>query len=99
MLHLRLLERYVKLRQNVREWAESENLPPARVWSCTINLASQRMFQWFCASRDWAVDKKLPPLDVLLVWHSFLSKPAKWKQFVRETGVEVECFPWDKLVS
>jgi len=59
------------------------------------------MVQWFEASLSGRVslDTHTPPLDVLLVWHTFLQDPVEWTVFVDATKLEFSRWNPDALVS
>jgi hypothetical protein len=70
-------------------------------WTCYINAGIRRLMQWFEASLSGLVnlDTHIPPLDVLLVWHTFLQDPVEWKSFVDSTGLGFSRWNFDALVS
>jgi hypothetical protein len=98
ILHLRLLRLFKEFKQNVKEWAASEEVNTDRLWVFTMNLATKRMFRWFSASFEYQLQEITPPIDVLLIWYCFLLRPAEWQQYVTETNLTLKCWSWPMLV-
>ncbi|EPT03014.1 hypothetical protein FOMPIDRAFT_1159610 [Fomitopsis schrenkii] len=83
--HLRLLATFKRLRQRV-ESSPSESLPdvaqfldgPQR-WAWFVGLAVERFQRWlkhvkWTEFATWVVND-IPPLDVLMMWHSYMLNP------------------------
>jgi hypothetical protein len=82
--HLRLLETFVIQKQKVQEWAEVQEVSPTSAWNSYLQLAAKRFAQWVSAVE---LAGTLPPLDVLMVWHSFMLNPHKYAEFERLAGL------------
>ncbi|RGP79608.1 chloroperoxidase [Fusarium longipes] len=98
-LHCHLLEHFVTIRSKINTWATENNVDESAAWTCCINAGIRRLMQWFEASLSGLVDldAHIPPLDVLLVWHTFLQDPVEWKVFVDRTGLEFSQWNPDAL--
>ncbi|KAK1749752.1 hypothetical protein QBC47DRAFT_395263 [Echria macrotheca] len=82
--HLRLLETFVVLGERVREWAHGSAGEDADAsWKMFVRLAVLRFQRWFCLVSNDALQASLPPLDVLMVWHSFMLSPRSYANFVK----------------
>jgi hypothetical protein len=75
--HLRLLGAIRTLKQNVQAQAEGiATTDKELAWVVYVNRAVWRFFKW--AAAPWALsssglsDEAIPPLDVIMVWHSYL---------------------------
>ncbi|KZP09938.1 hypothetical protein FIBSPDRAFT_759154, partial [Athelia psychrophila] len=88
--HLRLLERFSDLRQQVesiegnqdfRIPASAQALEPELRWTWFVTLAVDRFERWAKAMQyNIAVDESLPPLDVAMVWHAYLLNPGWYSE-------------------
>lgn len=99
VLHIRLLEHFTDLRQRVTSWAQSHGISFQAVWDHAVNLATKRMFHWFTKSFVMDLDDVLPPIDVLLMWYTFMCGPERWQAYTRRSRLVLDCWPWTKLVS
>lgn len=101
LLHCHILEHFVAIKSKVEIWAARNRVDEDAAWICYINAGISRLMQWFKASLKGLIslDAHTPPLDVLLVWHSFLQDPVQWGIFVRATGIEFSRWNADALVS
>ena len=75
--HLRLLGAFDWLRQSVSEQRLPEGMNAAAAWDVFVNKAVDRFYSLLEA--DWpdkcvvaSSEATMPPLDVILVWHSYL---------------------------
>nr|CEG05697.1 unnamed protein product [Fusarium clavum] len=100
-LHCHLLEHFIRIKSKVNEWAARNEVDEEAAWTCYINASIRRMVQWFEASLSGRVslDTHTPPLDVLLVWHTFLQDPVEWTVFVDETKLEFSRWNPDALLN
>lgn len=80
--HVGLLRHFWDLRQAVENGKDIRIPAPARAleperWAWFVALAVDRFECWVKAMRDGsAVDDSLPPLDVVMVWHTYLLNPG-----------------------
>ncbi|VUC30406.1 unnamed protein product [Clonostachys rosea] len=96
--HLLLLEKFAFAKQRVTHWATSYDLTPESAWTCYTNMAVSRFCTWFDAidrSNPWW---RVPPLDVLMIWHALMQEPRKWDEFVEITECPVSGWDWNKLL-
>ncbi|CAL1714266.1 unnamed protein product [Somion occarium] len=91
--HLTLLGAFKSLRTTVQtQSAEELILPPVvermdvnKRWTWFVGLAVERFQRWVETARnvkeipEW-IEKELPPLDVLMVWHSYMLNPNWYRE-------------------
>ncbi|TFK20552.1 hypothetical protein FA15DRAFT_708011, partial [Coprinopsis marcescibilis] len=82
--HLALLNAFAELKKNVHAWPDSiPNMPPdeEKRWGWFVNMAVERFDRWVRALKPTddsiAIEDVLPPIDVLMVWHSYMLNP-RW---------------------
>ncbi|KAF4337830.1 chloroperoxidase [Fusarium beomiforme] len=87
VLHCHLLEHFVSIKPRIDIWAMKNMIDPVTAWTCYINMGVYRLVDWFRASYDGLIDlnRDIPPLDVLLVWHALLQDAVAWNDFVDES--------------
>ncbi|KAK3370535.1 hypothetical protein B0H63DRAFT_487198 [Podospora didyma] len=87
MIHLQLLELFVDLHYKVEEWARNRGMDPDAVWHSFIQLAIARFTHWFRTAARSVIEMEtsVPPLDVLMVWHSFMLRPHIYAMFCQAT--------------
>ncbi|KAM0344032.1 hypothetical protein ACHAPU_007935 [Fusarium lateritium] len=90
VLHCYLLEHFVSIKHKIHLWASREGQDSDAAWMCYINLGIRRLISWLEESFYGMIDldRHIPPLDVLLVWHAFLQDPVQWNRFVRTTRLD-----------
>ncbi|KDQ51291.1 hypothetical protein JAAARDRAFT_73757 [Jaapia argillacea MUCL 33604] len=91
-LHLRLMGHFWELRRKVEEgrgWNPNPLLSDGRArWAWFVHLAVERFSRWVCSLTEQSgakpidlwVEEELPPIDVLMVWHSYLLNPARYAE-------------------
>ncbi|KAF5017594.1 hypothetical protein F66182_10458 [Fusarium sp. NRRL 66182] len=96
VLHCYLLDHFVSAKASVDSWAAENLTEPEAAWNLYISMGARRLMRWFEASYENHVilDRHIPPLDVLLVWHAFLQDPIAWDAFVNQTKIDFA--HWDK---
>ncbi|KIM19567.1 hypothetical protein M408DRAFT_83383 [Serendipita vermifera MAFF 305830] len=81
--HLKLLGAIHKLKQNVQSQEDgiaARNKDQA--WVVFVNRAVHRFYQW--TTSPWSrhlprlTEQVVPPLDVIMVWHSYLLNPRAY---------------------
>ncbi|CCT65102.1 uncharacterized protein FFUJ_04250 [Fusarium fujikuroi IMI 58289] len=100
ILHCHLLEHFVSIKPKIDIWAMRHMIDPAAAWTCYINMGVRRLLDWFKASHDGHIDlnRDIPPLDVLLVWHAFLQDPVAWGDFIEESQLLFSRWNPDELL-
>ncbi|CCA72245.1 hypothetical protein PIIN_06179 [Serendipita indica DSM 11827] len=78
--HLRLLGAFSKLKYDVQQQEEGVAATSKdTAWVVFVNRAVERFFKWASASWDHHVpgfdERLVPPLDVVMVWHTYLLNP------------------------
>ncbi|KAM7183571.1 Protein of unknown function (DUF1399) domain containing protein [Naviculisporaceae sp. PSN 640] len=67
-------------------------------WPKYIELAVIRFLDWQeSLPKDAGPDIKLPPLDVLMVWHAFLLNPLMFHTHCRDKPIYNIPFPWEAI--
>jgi hypothetical protein len=97
--HLQLLETITLLKQQVEEWDKEAG------WGIYLELAVPRFQTWisqYMVVKDEDLTSRIPPLDVLLVWHAFMLNPGPYARF--ESGLtpknaQGKGIDWQRLVS
>ncbi|KAH0561981.1 hypothetical protein GP486_003310 [Trichoglossum hirsutum] len=81
-------------RKGVRTQLKDETLWDRRQakWPRFVELAVARFTAWWANARD--TDTTMPPLDVLMVWHSFLLNPRYFRIHNRAKPFYRLNFPW-----
>ncbi|CAG9996055.1 unnamed protein product [Clonostachys byssicola] len=96
--HLLLLEKFAFAKQKVTHWAENYDISLESAWTCYINLAVTRFCTWFDRidrSNPWG---RVPPLDVLMIWHALMQEPSKWNEFAEISECPVSKWDWNTLL-
>ncbi|KUI67159.1 Glycine-rich domain-containing protein 1 [Cytospora mali] len=78
--HLQLLNAIVRLKFAVDKWGKMKEIPEGRAWNHFCDTAVAKFLRW---SENVDASKQtipVPPLDVLMVWHSFMLNP---KDYIR----------------
>ncbi|RGP77135.1 hypothetical protein FLONG3_4650 [Fusarium longipes] len=70
-------------------------------WPMYVEFATIRFLAWRREFNKWANPKitqeNLPPLDVLMVWHSFLLNPRLFYKTCSEERLFSVKFPWEQI--
>ncbi|KAK7209363.1 hypothetical protein V2G26_016541 [Clonostachys chloroleuca] len=96
--HLLLFEKFAFAKQKVTHWARNYDISPESAWTCYINLAVSRFCTWFGRidrSNPWC---RVPPLDVLMIWHALMQEPSKWTEFEEISECPVPKWDWNTLL-
>lgn len=103
-VHLVLLESIINLKSKVEQWGAAKAFDSETSWQYYLSLASARFAIFTSSMRrnkssSW---NKVPPLDILIVWHAFMLNPRTYSRFGKtvpkmawiERGIN-----WNNLVS
>ncbi|KAK4097052.1 hypothetical protein N658DRAFT_400638, partial [Parathielavia hyrcaniae] len=101
--HLQVLDLFVDLRGRVEGWGASSGAVADVVWQDFVKFAVARFTHWFRTARRPVVEMEasVPPLDVLMVWHSFMLNPHSYHAFcksARGDGAGLLGISWLQLV-
>lgn len=101
--HLQLLELFVELRDRVEEWGTSSCMSPDDAWQGFVKLAVARFTYWFRTAPRSVIEMEtsVPPLDVLMAWHSFMLNPHTCHTFckaARSDDAGLKGISWSQLV-
>ncbi|EIW76441.1 hypothetical protein CONPUDRAFT_158469 [Coniophora puteana RWD-64-598 SS2] len=85
--HLAILHAFHALRMAMEQGADEripafvQRMDPAGRWGWFVNLAVERFERWcLTLEEDDVVLDHLPPIDVVMVWHSYLLNPNKYAE-------------------
>lgn len=76
--HLRVLGAFRKLRTTVE--SANSDLDAASAWTVFLCRAVYRFEKWVLSMDVDIDDRGLPPLDVLMVWHSYMLNPLAYEE-------------------
>ncbi|KZV87185.1 hypothetical protein EXIGLDRAFT_680177 [Exidia glandulosa HHB12029] len=80
LAHLRILRAFSALRDSVEKATQIESYVDATAaWTIFLSRAVYRFEKWIATLAVYP-EGALPPLDVLMVWHSFLLNPMIYKE-------------------
>ncbi|KAG8785422.1 hypothetical protein FRC16_001948, partial [Serendipita sp. 398] len=88
LAHLRLLGAFHKLKQDVQSQAEGIATTNKELgWVVFVNRAVYRFFEWTAATWNKSSpalgEMYIPPLDVIMVWHTYLLNPRAFFEDAR----------------
>ncbi|KAH6891590.1 hypothetical protein BKA70DRAFT_851242 [Coprinopsis sp. MPI-PUGE-AT-0042] len=100
--HLALLHAFSKLKQDVAEWKGEVLHMPAdaeKRWAWFVNMSVERFDRWaaaLCAS-DLHLPQEilLPPIDILMVWHSYMLNPGGINKTLNASRVSISSIGWE----
>ncbi|TFK20550.1 hypothetical protein FA15DRAFT_720164, partial [Coprinopsis marcescibilis] len=82
--HLAMLNAFAELKDDVNAWPDNiPNMPfnSKKRWAWFVNMAVERFDRWVRALKSIddsiPIEDVLPPIDVLMVWHSYMLNP-RW---------------------
>jgi hypothetical protein len=98
-IHLHFLETITLLKQQVEQWDKEAG------WGIYLELAVSRFQTWisgYLVVKDEGLTSRIPPLDVLVVWHAFMLNPGPYTRFesgLTPKNVQGKGIDWQRLVS
>lgn len=108
IMHLKLLQSFRKLKDLVTVGVDN-SVSRDKLWQCYLTIAVRR-FTIFVSALNLSfhdrqsladfVDSVLPPIDIILVWHSFLLNPKSFYDNFKTndfTAFSKYMFPLDKI--
>jgi hypothetical protein len=91
--HLKLVQAFRAVQQGVmRSPSLSLHFESSQKWSAYATLAAIRFLSWWKAGDVFP--SELPPLDVLMVWHSFLLNAQLFRDTCHGKSLYSVPFPW-----
>ncbi|KAI1126978.1 hypothetical protein F5Y10DRAFT_266556 [Nemania abortiva] len=81
--HLKLLNAIVRLQVDVEEWADITGKEKEEAWSMYCSAAVERFLKWSQAAGVADEDETVPPLDILMVWHSYMLNTAAYQRYMK----------------
>lgn len=102
LTHLRLIDAIICLKNAIDDQGESHGLEAGKAWDKFCRAAAVKFLDW---SENVDVSEKtipIPPLDVLMIWHSYMLNTKDYVQFqdkARRGQLAGKGFDWQDLVS
>lgn len=100
--HLHLLNAIVRLKMVVDDWGLKKGMPEGQAWDQFCRIATTKFLEWSENVDTTGQTIPVPPLDVLMVWHSFMLNPKDYMIYAdrvlrgRFGGKGID---WQQLVS
>ncbi|KAF8305769.1 hypothetical protein DL93DRAFT_2144320 [Clavulina sp. PMI_390] len=98
--HLRILGAFSTLREGVRSEAQAKEMDADAAWATFLARAVDRFARWTGQFRPTTTGSvppgELPPIDVLMVWHSYMLNPRNYYEDclrVLQNLLPVKAFP------
>lgn len=101
-IHLQLLNAIVQLKMAVDDWGRKTCKSESQAWDQFCKNSAFKFLEW-CENVDTSEQTiPVPPLDVLMVWHSFMLNPKDYMLYMKRVlrgefggrGID-----WQQLVS
>ncbi|KAL1854044.1 hypothetical protein Daus18300_011542 [Diaporthe australafricana] len=83
--HLKLLDAIVSLKNGIIDQAEEHGMEGAQAWDHFCHEGAAKFLDW---SEDIEISKKtitVPPLDILMIWHSFMLNTNDYARFDKQS--------------
>lgn len=83
--HLKLLDAIVSLKNGIYDQAEEHGMKGTQVWDHFCHEAAAKFLEW---SENIEISKKtipVPPLDILMIWHSFMLNTSDYTRFDKQS--------------
>lgn len=81
LTHLKLVDAIICLKNAVDEYGEMNGMKPGQAWDQFCRAAAAKFLEW---SENVDVSEKAistPPLDILMIWHSYMLNTKDYVQF------------------
>lgn len=101
LTHLKLIDAIICLRSAIQIQGEAYGIEPGKAWDNFCRAAAVKFLKW---SADVDVSEKtipIPPLDILMIWHSYMLNTKDYVQFqdtTRRGELAGKGFDWEDLV-
>lgn len=101
LTHLKLIDAIICLRSAIQIQGEAYGIEPGKAWVNFCRAAAVKFLKW---SADVDVSEKtipIPPLDILMIWHSYMLNTKEYVQFqgtTRRGELAGKGFDWEDLV-
>ncbi|KAJ8131139.1 hypothetical protein O1611_g2486 [Lasiodiplodia mahajangana] len=82
--HLTLLDAIVRMETDVGEWATTKNIEKDVAWNAYCSAAALRFLKWSQTAETSDDKGAVPPLDILMVWHSYMLNTAAYQRYVKK---------------
>lgn len=77
--HLELLDAIVCMVDEVAAWGREKGFEEGVAWSMYCSNAALRFLIW--SQTTEAIEEGIPPLDVLMVWHTYMLNTAAYHEY------------------
>lgn len=101
LTHLKLIDAIICLRNAIKIQAAAYGKEAGRAWEAFCAAAAARFLDW---SENVDASEKtipIPPLDILMIWHSYMLNTQDYVQFqdkARRGELAGKSFDWEDLV-
>lgn len=101
LTHLKLIDAIIFLKNAIDVQGEAHGLKAGKAWERFCQAAAAKFLEW---SENVDVSQKtvpIPPLDVLMIWHSYMLNTKDYVQFqdkARRGQLAGKSFDWQELV-
>lgn len=101
LTHLKLIDAIICLKNAIEIQGEEHGKEPGKAWNQFCQAAAVKFIEW---SENVDASQKtipIPPLDILMVWHSYMLNTKDYVQFqdkVRRGEMAGKSFDWQELV-
>lgn len=102
LTHLKLIDAIICLKNAIDIQAEECGKEAGKTWDEFCQAAAVKFIEW---SENVDASQKtipIPPLDILMIWHSYMLNTKDYVQFqdkVRRGELAGKSFDWQELVS
>lgn len=99
--HLKLIDAIMCLKKGIDDRAQSKQMEAGKAWDQFCQAAAVKFLEW---SENVDVSQKtipIPPLDILMIWHSYMLNTKDYVQFqdkARRGEMAGEGIDWQDLV-
>lgn len=101
LTHLKFIDAIISLRNAIQIQAEAHGKEAGKAWEEFCAAAAAKFLDW---SENVDVSEKtlpVPPLDILMIWHSYMLNTQDYVQFqdkARRGELAGKSFDWQELV-
>lgn len=101
LTHLKLIDAIICLRNAIKIQAEAYGIEADKAWKEFCAAAAVKFLDW---TENVDVSKQtipVPPLDILMIWHSYMLNTQDYVQFqdkARRGELAGKSFDWEELV-
>lgn len=83
--HLQLLNAIIRLKNAVDDLGQKKEMPEGQAWNQFCETAAAKFLKWSKNVDTSSQTIPVPPLEVLMVWHSFMLNPRDYMRYANQT--------------